>query len=128
MNFMSDQEFNPMATPGAFQAEPLAPVVDTEALEQPPVEPLVPPVEQPPEAPAQEQPPVVEPVVAEQPPAISGADSVREYVIPGLQDQPLANTALTEEALAVKEKLANEPKMPMFIPLDPGENQERTDR
>jgi len=41
--------------------------------------------------------------------------------IPGVVERNIGGVSLSAEAQAVKEKLAKEAKMPMFIPLDPGE-------
>jgi len=73
----------------------------------PPVEP-----EAPAPAPTQETAPVASAPVAE----------VRQNsVLSGVKDAPLAGVSLSTEALAVKQKLSQEAKLPIYIPLDPGE-------
>jgi hypothetical protein len=46
---------------------------------------------------------------------------IQNYKIPGVSDKPIAGVSLSPEALKVKEKLAKEPRIPFFIPLDQGE-------
>lgn len=48
-------------------------------------------------------------------------EAIRGIKVPGLQDAPTQGLALSDEQLFIKRKLANEPRTPMFIPLDPGE-------
>lgn len=46
---------------------------------------------------------------------------IRDHKIQDVVDAPNAGANLTEEALRVKLMLAKQPKLPFFIPLDPGE-------
>lgn len=63
--------------------------------------------------------PAVEPAPASKPKA--NLSDVRAEKIPFVKDAPLGNLSLSAEQLIVKNKLANEPKMPFYLPLDPGE-------
>lgn len=46
---------------------------------------------------------------------------VRNPKIEGVTDAPAGDTSLSGEALIIKRKLANQPKMPIFLPLEAGE-------
>ena len=46
---------------------------------------------------------------------------LRDLEIKGVADRPQGDASLSDEALLVKQKLAKEPKMSFFIPLEPGE-------
>lgn len=78
------------------------------------------------EAPAaDEQPAVVPPVAAAvvpEKPTAPAKPFDRKTVIPGLHENP-DGLSFEGVALATKEKLANQPKVRMMIPLDPGEKQ-----
>lgn len=48
-------------------------------------------------------------------------NELKELVIPNLKDSPNGGASLSDEALSIKEILSKQAKMPLFIPLDPGE-------
>lgn len=48
-------------------------------------------------------------------------NEIRDLKIPHMKDAPLGGGGLTDEALFVKEKLAKEPRLPFYVPLDQGE-------
>lgn len=75
--------------------------------------PIVPPT--PPVAPST---PAPTPAVATGPVATEVAQNPK---IDGLKDAPAGDTSLSTEALLVKNKLAGQPKMPIFLPLEAGE-------
>jgi len=47
--------------------------------------------------------------------------ALKALSVPGMRDAPTQGLSLTDEQLLVKEKLAKEPRVTMFVPLDPGE-------
>lgn len=73
--------------------------------------------------PKREVPPATPRVTPTAPKALEFASSseVRDYKIPGVTEKNLAGVALSDEALKVKAKLAKEPRIQTFVPLDSGE-------
>ncbi len=68
----------------------------------------------------QQQAPAADPAPAA-PAAPVNAELRKEPLGAGMRDATLGGLSLTDEQLATKQKLANEPKMQIFVPLDPGE-------
>lgn len=109
----NNQEFDPTAARAGSDWSQTKPAPAAPAAETPvapaPVAPVAPAVTAAPAAPAV--------------PAMK-ADKVAELKsmqIPNVKDQPFGDATLSDEALRVKEILAKEAKMPIFIPLEPGE-------
>lgn len=59
--------------------------------------------------------------VSPKPVSFANNDEIREYKIPGVVERNLAGVALSDEALKIKARLAKEPRIQTYIPLDPGE-------